>query len=124
MHVIKIDMVGPEALKRRIQCLENDVRPRVQHAILAIGIEYAFAGEGKFLPAMDDGLADQPFIRAKSIYRGRVKKGDTKIQRAIEQPYAVFLARRMAIGVAQIHASKPDRRNLKRADFSYRQGLH
>ena len=124
MQVVEVDAVGAEPAERRVQRLRDRLRPAVEHAPAIAHVEHALAGEGELGPAVHHRAPEQLLVATAAVKRRRVEQGHAAIQRVVEQPGALVLWRRHAVGVAQIHAAEPDRRHRERPDSTGQQCGH
>lgn len=84
MKIIEVDMIGPKAIERAVECREDRLGPCIDDTLAVDDIEGALARKRKFRATVHHRLAKQPFIRALTIDCGRIKEADANIECVIQ----------------------------------------
>ena len=107
--VEEVDPIGLEPLQRRLRHLTNVRRPAVQPSLLAVvELEAELGGDHDLVAHWTKRLADQLFVRERSVGFGRVEERDAALEGRADDGNALGMARRLTVAEADPHAAEPD----------------
>ena len=107
--VEEVDPIGLEPLQRRLRHLANVRRPAVQSSRLAVvELEAELGGDHNLIAHWTKRLADQFFVRERSVGFGRVEERDAALEGRADDANALGMARRLTVAEADPHTAEPD----------------
>ena len=116
-------MIDAEALQAEVEHLGNPRRRAVEDArrarFVIADAQPAFRRQHELVAAAFERLADQRLVVPDAVDRRGIEKVIAEVERAVEQPGTIGIARRRAVRMAQRHAAEADGLNVERAELTF-----
>ncbi|MOA07951.1 hypothetical protein D3C78_1276830 [compost metagenome] len=123
VQVVKVDHVRAQALQTFLAVAPQRGRAAVDHAALDAVVAHhagqaALAAQRDAVAVRRQHRADQAFIGAETVERGRVEQRHALVQGMGQQLAALLGAGRRAVGMVEVHTAQADGSDVERADFA------
>ena len=117
VQIVQVDHIGLQALRRLSSQVCFRISGLPSSSRRARNMPHLLASTNSLAPVFER-FAEQRFVGAEAVERGRIEKGVAEVERLQQHLRRGFRIGRRAIGVAQAHAAEADGGNFERTEFA------